>query len=100
MRTLLLLLFLGMSSLFVSSQQTYLQADHMRSRTELYSSLIKTLKVSNDEASSHVQGIAVDIENGYIYFYTSHFSEFQFKYQEQTNDDNPTAPTAPAATRY
>ena len=68
MRTLLLLLFLGMSSLFVSSQQTYLQADHMRSRTELYSSLIKTLKVSNDEASSHVQGIAVDIENGYIYF--------------------------------
>ena len=68
MRTLLLLLFLGMSSLFVSSQQTYLQADHMRSRTELYSNLIKTLKVSNDEASSHVQGIAVDIENGYIYF--------------------------------
>ncbi|MBQ7598308.1 MAG: hypothetical protein IJU56_06975 [Clostridia bacterium] len=35
------------------------------------------------------------VENGYIYFYTSHFSEFQFKYQEQNNDDNPTAPTVP-----
>ena len=38
------------------------------------------------------------VENGYIYFYTSHFSEFQFKYEEQNQDDNPTTPTTPDAT--
>lgn len=68
MRILTLLFFLCYSILGIFSQQVYLNTDNLRSQTSLYADLPRSLTVSNDESSSHVQGIAVDLINGYIYF--------------------------------
>ena len=64
----LFFLFIILSVLSSPAQNIYLNAGTLMSRENFYESLPRTLKVSNDESSSHVQGVAVDTRNGYIYF--------------------------------
>lgn len=66
---LLSLLFIVLFGGHSSAQQAYLNAcDFLYKGEEQIRHLAKNLTVSNDVSSSHVQGIAVDLERGYIYF--------------------------------
>ncbi len=55
-------------SLSTFAQKVYLNSSPLLSKTNFYASIPRTLTVKNDETSSHIQGIAVDTKNGYIYF--------------------------------